>query len=134
MTSCSSKSSRRRYPGFAKRAAKISASSLSLPHPMPSNCPERAAPMNDKYAVNVAKTIYREAHEQADVDKVLSVFGTDGFTDMSAGQPSKYGQEARAVLRDRVTQLFADYTVRLNVIIIDVVIQGDTARDHGWHE
>jgi len=90
--------------------------------------------MNDKYAINVAKTIYREAHEQGDVEKLLCVFGTNGFTDMSAGQPSKYGQEARTVLRDRATQLFAEYTVRLNVIIIDVVIQGDTARDHGWHE
>jgi ketosteroid isomerase-like protein len=90
--------------------------------------------MDDKYAINVAKTIYREAHEQRDVEKLLSVFGTNGFTDMSAGQPSKYGQEARTVLRDRATQLFAEYTVRLNVIIIDVVIQGETARDHGWHE
>ena len=90
--------------------------------------------MDDKYAISVAKTIYREAHEKGDVEKLLSVFGTNGFTDMSAGQPSKYGQEARTVLRDRATQLFAEYTVRLNVIIIDVVIQGDTARDHGWHE
>ena len=91
--------------------------------------------MDDKYAINVAKTIYREAQEQGDVEKLLSVFGTSGFTDMSAGQPSKYGQEARTVLRDRATQLFAEYTVRLNVIIIDVVIQGgDTARDYGWHE
>jgi ketosteroid isomerase-like protein len=90
--------------------------------------------MDDKYAINVAKTVYREAHEQADIEKLLSVFGTNGFTDMSVDQPSKYGQEARTILRDRVTQLFAEYTVRLNVIIIDVVIQGDTARDHGWHE
>jgi hypothetical protein len=90
--------------------------------------------MDDKYAINVAKTIYREAHEEGNVEKLLSVFGTNGFTDMSAGQPSKYGQEARSVLRDRATQLFAEYSVQLNVIIIDVVIQGDTARDHGWHE
>jgi len=90
--------------------------------------------MDDKYAISVAKTIYREAHEKGDVEKLLSVFGTNGFTDMSAGQPSQYEQEARTVLRDRATQLFAEYTVRLNVIIIDVVIQGDTARDHGWHE
>ena len=90
--------------------------------------------MDDKYAINVAKTIYREAHEKGDVEKLLSVFGTSGFTDMSAGQPSSYGQEARTILRDRATQLFAEYTLRLNVIIIDVVVQSDTARDHGWHE
>jgi hypothetical protein len=83
--------------------------------------------MDDKYAINVAKAIYREAQEQGDVEKLLSVFGTNGFTYMSAGQPSKYGQEARTILRDRATQLFAEYTVRLHVTIIDVVIQGDTA-------
>ena len=47
---------------------------------------------------------------------------------------SKYGQEARAVLRGRAEQRFVDYTVKLNIIIIKVVIQGDTARDYGWHE
>jgi SnoaL-like domain len=90
--------------------------------------------MDDKHAINVAKTIYREAHEHADVEKLLAVFATNGFTDMSEGQPSKYGLEARTVLRRRAEQLFASYTVRLNVIIIDVVIQGDKARDYGWHE
>ena len=90
--------------------------------------------MDAKYAINLAKTTYREAYEQGDVEKLLSVFVTDGFTDMSDGQPSKYGQEARTVLRSRAEQLFADYRVKLNIIIIDVVIEGDTARDYGWHE
>jgi len=90
--------------------------------------------MDAKYAINLAKTTYREAYEQGDVEKLLSVFVTDGFTDMSEGLPSKYGQEARTVLRRRAEQLFADYRVKLNIIIIDVVIEGDTARDYGWHE
>jgi len=90
--------------------------------------------MDAKYAINLAKTAYREDHEQGDAEKLLSVFATDGFTDMSEGLPTKYGQEARTVLRSRAEQLFADYAVRLNVIIIKVVIQGDTARDYGWHE
>jgi len=90
--------------------------------------------MDAKYAINLAKTTYRESYEQGDVEKLLSVFATDGFTDMSEGLPSKYGQEARTVLRSRAEQLFADYMVKLNMIIIDVVIQSDTARDYGWHE
>lgn len=90
--------------------------------------------MDTKYAINLAKTTYRKAYEQGDVEKLLSVFATDGFTDMSEGLPSKYGQEARTVLRSRAEQLFADYIVKLNVIIIDVVIQGNTAHDYGWHE
>jgi len=68
------------------------------------------------------------------VKKLLSVFATEGFTDMSEGLPSKYAQEASTVLRSRAEQLFADYRVKLNIIIIDVVIEGDTARDYGWHE
>ena len=90
--------------------------------------------MDAKYAINLAKTTYREAYEQGDVETLLSVFATDGFTDMSEGLPSKYGQEARTVLRSRAEQLFADYVVKLNIIILDVVIEGDTARDYGWHE
>ena len=90
--------------------------------------------MDAKYAINLAKTTYREAYEQGDVEKLLSVFVTDGFTDMSEGLPSKYGQEARIVLRSRAEQLLADFVVKLNIIIIDVVIEGDTARDYGWHE
>jgi len=90
--------------------------------------------MDAKYAINLAKTTYREAYEQGDVEKLLSVFVTDGFTDMSEGLPSKYGQEASTVLRSRAEQLFADYRVKLNIIIIDVVIEGDTARDYGWRE
>jgi ketosteroid isomerase-like protein len=90
--------------------------------------------MNEKYAINLAKTIYREAYREGDVDKLLSVFASGGFTDMSDGQPSKYGLEAGTVLRQRAEQLFAVYNVKLNVIIIDVIIEGDTARDHGWHE
>ena len=49
--------------------------------------------MDAKYEINLAKTTYREAYEQADVEKLLSLFATDGFTDMSEGLPSKYGQD-----------------------------------------
>jgi len=91
-------------------------------------------PVNDKYKINLAKTIYREAYEESDVDKLMSVFSSSGFTDMSDSLPSKYGDEARTVLRARSEELFAEYHVKLNVIIIDVVIQGDSARDYGWHE
>jgi ketosteroid isomerase-like protein len=91
-------------------------------------------PMDAKYAINLAKTTYREAYRQGDVERLLSVFAADRFTDMSDGLPSKYGQEARTVLQCRAERLFADYIVNLNIIIIDVAIQGDTARDYGWHE
>jgi len=90
--------------------------------------------MDDKYAINLRKTLYREAYEEADVDKLLSVFASDGFTDMSDGLPTKYGPEARTVLLQRAEHLFILYQVRLNVIVSDIVIRGDTAHDFGSHE
>jgi ketosteroid isomerase-like protein len=90
--------------------------------------------MHDVYQINVAKTEFREAYNTADVDRLLSVFASGGFTNMSDGQPSKYGEEARAELRNRAAALFAEYSVKLAVIVIDVVVLGKTAYDYGWHE
>jgi ketosteroid isomerase-like protein len=90
--------------------------------------------MNDTYRINVAKTEFREAYNRGDVDQLLSVFEEEGFTDMSEGGPSHYGKSAREGLRERSTELFAEYSVKLTVIIIDIVVLGDTAYDFGWHE
>jgi len=52
---------------------------------------------------------------------------------MSDGLATKYGEEARTVLRARSEELFGEYNVKLNVIISDVVVQGDSACDYGCH-
>ena len=57
--------------------------------------------MDETYRINLAKTQFREAYNRGDVDQLLSVFMEDGFTDMSEGTPSFYGQEAREGLRLR---------------------------------
>jgi ketosteroid isomerase-like protein len=90
--------------------------------------------MDDIYRINVAKTEFREAYQAGDVDRLLSVFGSGGFTDMSDGGPSKYGEEAKARLRENAANLFSEYSVKLNVIVIDIVVQKDSAYDYGWHE
>lgn len=90
--------------------------------------------MDDVYKINLAKTEFREAYNTGDVERLLGVFSADGFTDMTEGGPSKYGAEAISRLRDQASALFAEYSVRLSPIIIDVVIFGDTAYDYGWHE
>jgi ketosteroid isomerase-like protein len=90
--------------------------------------------MDDTYRINVAKTEFREAYNRGDVDQLLSVFEGEGFTDMSEGDSSRYGKAAREGLREHSTELFAAYSVRLAVIIIDIVVLGDTAYDFGWHE
>ncbi len=90
--------------------------------------------MDDIYRINLAKTEFREAYNTGDVERLLEVFNADGFTDMTEGGPSKYGAEAISRLRDQASALFAEYSVRLSPIIIDIVILGDTAYDYGWHE
>ena len=91
------------------------------------------AEMDDAYAINVAKSEYREGFTTGDVDRILRVFA-DEFTDMSDSRSSRYGADAPAKLRAYLEELFSAYQVRLNVIIIRIVVLGDTACDYGWHE
>ena len=90
--------------------------------------------MNDVYQINAAKTEFREAYETGDVDRLVSVFNPNGFTDMSEGGPNKYGPEAIATLRDQAGRLFAKYSVKMTAIINCIAVTGDTAYDYGWHE
>ena len=90
--------------------------------------------MDDVYRINMAKTEFREAYNTGDVSRLLRVFSADGFTDMSEGSASKYGAEAISGLREKASQLFAEFSVKLSPIIIDIVILGDKAYDYGWHE
>jgi ketosteroid isomerase-like protein len=89
--------------------------------------------MDDTYAINVAKTHYREGFNNGDVERVVSVFAPE-FTDMSGGRPSRYGSNAPVKLRQVLENLFGDYDAKLNVIIIAISVIGNTAVDHGWHE
>jgi ketosteroid isomerase-like protein len=89
--------------------------------------------MDDAYAIRLAKTKLRDAYSEGSVKGVLSVFA-DAYSDMSAGLASFYGVEARAVLKHRLRNLFAEYTARLAVTIISIRIQGAMAVDWGWHK
>ena len=46
--------------------------------------------MDDTYAINVAKTEYREGFNMGDAARVVDVFAPE-FTDNSEGRPSRYG-------------------------------------------
>ncbi len=89
--------------------------------------------MDDSYAIRLAKTELRDGYNTGDVDRVLSVFG-DGYSDMSAGRASFYGEEAKAVLRHRLTKLFARHRAQLAVTIISIGVAGSLAFDWGWHK
>jgi ketosteroid isomerase-like protein len=88
--------------------------------------------LDDRYAINAAKTKLREGYNNADVDQVLSVFA-HGFTDMSAGLPSFFGFDAKTVLRAKLEKLFRDHNVDLAPIIVDIAVAGDLAIEYGWH-
>ena len=89
--------------------------------------------MDDTYAINVAKTEYREGFNTGNTDQVLSVFAPE-FTDNSDGRPSRYGSDAPTKLRRYLEQLFAEYETHLTIIVAAIVIAGDLAYDYGWHE
>lgn len=88
---------------------------------------------DDQHQISVAKTEYREAYNNADVPRLLSVFAAR-FTDCSHGEPSFYGAEARRALEVRTSRLFQQYKVELFVIIIDIVVKDTFAYDWGWHK
>lgn len=90
--------------------------------------------MDDIYRINEAKAELREACEASDVDRLMAVFSSAGFTDMSEGGPSKYGAEARSRFRHEASKLLAEYSVMLTPIIIKIVVLGEVAYDYGWHE
>jgi len=90
--------------------------------------------MDDTYRINLAKTELREAYEAADVDRLMGVFNSAGFTDMSEGEPTKYGTEAISSFRDEASKLLAEHNVTLTPIINKIVVLGDLAYDYGWHE
>jgi ketosteroid isomerase-like protein len=89
--------------------------------------------MDDRYAINAAKTELREGYNTADVERILSVYA-DAFTDMSDGQASFFGPDAKVVLRAKLEKLFREYQVEWAPIIIDITIAGAVAVEYGWHE
>jgi len=89
--------------------------------------------MDDVYAINVAKSNYREGFNTSDVERVLSVFAPE-FTDMSGSRPTRYREDAAIKLRRSLAELFAEYEAKLNVIILGISLFGNSAFDYGWHE
>ena len=89
--------------------------------------------MDDVTLISLAKTEYREGYNNADVERVLSVFA-DVFTNMSEGDCSFFGEEGKDALREQLHRLFTQYRVQMSPVIIDIVPNGDTAYDWGWHK
>src|SRR5688572_18036445 len=89
--------------------------------------------MNAIYPIELAKTALRNAYNNGNVQGVLEVFA-DGLTNMSEGEPSFWGPEAKRALALSLKKTFADYNVQLAVVIIDINLYGDIAFEHGWYK
>lgn len=87
--------------------------------------------MDDKYLINLARSEYREAYNTADAERLLAVY-SDNLVDMSEGEPSFYGPEAKQSLRLRMEELFAGQTAHMTVVISDYAVFGSFAFEWGW--
>jgi ketosteroid isomerase-like protein len=86
-----------------------------------------------EHAIEMAKTEFRDAYNDADIPRLLDVLSQD-FVDMSEGQPSLFGGDARDELQARLRQLFSTHSVELQPIVIGVRGMGEWAFDYGWHK
>ena len=89
--------------------------------------------MDDLYAINAAKTEFREAFNCGDVSALLALADPD-LVNFSDGQPSEFGDSGLDALRRRLVALFERFTAKLSIIVIEIRLQGDIAYDYGWHD
>jgi hypothetical protein len=84
--------------------------------------------MDDLYAINVAKTEFREAFNHGDPSRILAIADPE-LISFSDHQPSEFGESGLASLNRRLEKIFADYIAKLSVIAIEIRIQSDA---HGY--
>jgi ketosteroid isomerase-like protein len=89
--------------------------------------------MDDLFAINAAKTEFREGFNLGDVSRVLAIADPD-LVSFSDGQPSEFGVSGLEALKTRLSNLFERFTAKLSVIIIEIRLQGEVAYDYGWHD
>lgn len=89
--------------------------------------------MDDLYAINAAKTEFRDGFNSSDASRLLALADAD-FVDFSDGEPSEFGQAGLDTLRLRLENLFERFTTKLAVIVIEIRLEGNVAYDYGWHE
>jgi len=89
--------------------------------------------MDDLYAINAAKTEFRECFNLGDASRLLAIADPD-LVSFSDGAPSEFGESGLGVLKTRLANLFERFTVKLVVVVIEIRLQGDIAYDYGWHD
>src|SRR5260370_35122876 len=86
--------------------------------------------MDDLFAINAAKTEFRECFNLGDVSRVLAIADPD-LVSFSDGQPSEFGASGFEALKGRLTELFERFAAKVSVIGIKIRLQGDIAYGYG---
>jgi ketosteroid isomerase-like protein len=89
--------------------------------------------MDDLYAINAAKSEFRDCFNLSDVSRLLAIADPD-LVNFSDGQPCEFGMSGLDALKTRLENLFERFTARLVVIAMEIRLQGDVAYDYGWHD
>ena len=89
--------------------------------------------MDELFAINAAKTEFREAFNHGDVARFLAIADPE-LVSFSHGQPSEFGKSGLDALEIRLRSLFERFTAKLAVIVVEIRIKGDVAYDYGWHD
>jgi ketosteroid isomerase-like protein len=89
--------------------------------------------MDDLFAINTAKSEFRDAFNYGDVNRILAIADPD-LVSFSDGEPSEFGQSGLDALQSRLTDLFARYTAKLAVMAVEIRVQDRMAHAYGWQE
>jgi ketosteroid isomerase-like protein len=88
--------------------------------------------MDDLYAINVAKSEFRDCFNFSDTSRLLAIADPD-LVNFSDGQPCEFGISGLEALKRRMERLFESFTANLEVIVIEIRLRADVAYDYGWH-
>ena len=89
--------------------------------------------MDPLYAINSAKTEFREGFNLGETSRILAIADPD-LVNFSEGEPSEFGKSGLDALKNRLENLFACFTAKLVVIVNEIRVQSDVAYDFGWHD
>jgi ketosteroid isomerase-like protein len=89
--------------------------------------------MDDLYAINSAKTEFREGFNQGDASRIIAIAHPD-LVNFSDGQPSEFGESGLQSFKCRLEKLFAEYSAHLSVIVIEIRLHSHVAHGYGWHD
>jgi ketosteroid isomerase-like protein len=88
--------------------------------------------MDDLYAINFAKTEFREAVNTGDPERLIALLDPT-FVYMPNALALATGAGAADSVRVHFRELAAQYCVQLQPIILEIRIQDSVAFEYGWH-